>query len=172
MQKVTGVYLCLPVAGSRPPFFHRYFFAPSLLYGQVAEYVYPLGGQRHLPRDINWYMPVIEVGSMLKSVPFMVILSNPRPGPQVHRSSHHKQHNRSYGGPKVHFLFSVQRREQMVQRREQMVQRREQMVQRREQMVQRREQMVQRREQMVQRRESVLWGHRKKHHYSLPQLDQ
>ena len=26
-QKVTGVYLCLPVAGSRPAFFHRYFFA-------------------------------------------------------------------------------------------------------------------------------------------------
>ena len=29
--KVTGVYLYLPVPGSRPAFFHRYFFAPSLL---------------------------------------------------------------------------------------------------------------------------------------------
>ena len=31
MEKVTGVYLYLPVAGSRPAFFHRYFFAPSLV---------------------------------------------------------------------------------------------------------------------------------------------
>ena len=30
VEKVTGVYLYLPVAGSRPAFFHRYFFAPSL----------------------------------------------------------------------------------------------------------------------------------------------
>ena len=28
--KVTGVYLYLPVPGSRPAFFHRYFFAHSL----------------------------------------------------------------------------------------------------------------------------------------------
>ena len=27
----AGVYLYLPVAGSRPAFFHRYIFAPSLL---------------------------------------------------------------------------------------------------------------------------------------------
>ena len=38
---VTGVYLYSPVAGSRPSIFHRYCFAPSLLY--------MLSAQRSLP---------------------------------------------------------------------------------------------------------------------------
>ena len=31
VEKVTGVYLYLPVTGIMPAFFHCYFFAPSLL---------------------------------------------------------------------------------------------------------------------------------------------
>ena len=35
MKKVAGVYLALPVTGSRPAFFHRYVFAPSKLHFHI-----------------------------------------------------------------------------------------------------------------------------------------
>ena len=42
MQKVTGLYLCLPVAGSRPPFFPAIFSHPPYLIFMSSTLWWPI----------------------------------------------------------------------------------------------------------------------------------
>ena len=66
MEKVTGVYLYLPVAGSGPAFFHRYFFAPS----RVFKSPYYLGVQlwKTIPVDVQMSARKTDLKTGIKHV--------------------------------------------------------------------------------------------------------